>query len=132
LEPTSVPLRAGLALRVVVGVDLVLLAAACTWALLGLPSTPGPGAVPPWMPAGVGAWAVLSVLADLGSLAMNGNAQVWRRRLALLPVVATLWRGGPLGAPWLQLGAVAWGGVLWVVLLRETARLTALAPRPED
>jgi len=84
------------------------------------------------MPHAVVAWAVLSALSDFGSLAMNGNAQVWRRRLALLPVLATLWRGGPFSATWLQIAAVAWGGVLWVLLLRETARLVPLEPRPED
>lgn len=100
------------------GLHLLLLA----WCAAGLAGAPGPGAVAPWGPPAAAGYALLVLLADAGCLARNGNANVWRRRLALVPVVAVLWRPGPFFALAVQIPAVGWAGALWIALLLQAGR----------
>lgn len=98
------------------------------WALTGLSGTPGPGALASWGSAVAAGYAVVALWANAGCFARNGNANVWRRRLAFVPLLAALWRAGPFFVLWVQLPVVLWGGCLWLVLLAESARDARGAP----
>jgi hypothetical protein len=63
-------------------------------------------------------------MSTIYSFGLWAGAMVWRRRLAVVFVVATLWRGSPLESRWMQVAAVVWACAVWIALLTEGRRVS--------
>lgn len=118
--PQARALSARPGLRVLLAVDLVLLAVAGLWGVVRIATV---GDLFGW---GALVWAPLTAVSTVACLGLRPRGVTWRRRLGLLGVVAVLLRNGPFKyQPWVPVLVTVWTGVIWVALLLEGRRIAA-------
>ena len=69
-------------------------------------------------------YAVGVVANDLGALGLNASAMTWRRRLALVAVLAAVWRGSPFDEQGFKIAAILVGAIVWIAILLEGRRVS--------
>ena len=86
------------------------------------PSSWGPYAI-----SGFGLWVIVT---DVSAGRLEPAGLTWRRRLGFVAMAAVLWRGGPVGEPWLQAVLILYLGLVWTALVvggRTLSRAIATA-----
>ncbi len=121
IHESARPLTSRTGYRLFLIYDLLLMFQLALWAIFKAVD----GAVEPtWFPWATLGYALLTSLSTLYSFGLWAGAMVWRRRLALVFVMATLWRGSPLESRWMQVAAVIWAASVWIALLSEGRRIS--------
>jgi hypothetical protein len=106
--------------RLVVALDALAHVALAVWAVAS-GFTQNMDGLAFWMLVG---YVVAVVANDVGALGLNASAMAWRRRMALVAVLATIMRGSPFETHAWQVAAVLDGAILWIVLLVEGRRVS--------
>lgn len=114
------PLSASPAFRAFLVAEVATIIWFVVWVIAQVEKAGGEPAGLKW---GAIVYGLLMIATLVKSAGLWAGAMVWHRRLALLGVVAMLWRGSPLYQPWPQVIVVIEVTIIWIVYLLESKRV---------